>query len=123
VLILFRAETFRKGFLNLEKNFKNLEAVAFVVNSNGGSAVASNCIANTLKTFCRVNKLKLFTFVDDAALSGGYWLHCIGDETFAYKSSKVGSVGAVLTTIDVGEILKSRGIERKYISSRNEEEK
>ncbi len=107
----------------METSYKALEAVAFVVNSTGGSAVASNSIANTLKTFCKVNNLKLFTFVDDFALSGGYWLHCIGDETFGYKSSKIGSVGVVITTLDFAEVLRSRGIERKYISSKIDDEK
>jgi ClpP class serine protease len=80
--------------------------------------VASNSIGNTLRTFCRENKLALFTFADDFALSGGYWLHCTGEETFAYASSKVGSVGAVLTTVDIGQELKKRGLHREYITSR-----
>jgi ClpP class serine protease len=104
----------------MEKKRKKIEAVAFVVNSTGGSAVSSNIIANHLTTFCGMNKLKLYTFAESYALSGGYWILCPGDEVYAYNSSKVGSIGAVMTSLDFKEFIEKRHIERIYLSSSNE---
>lgn len=97
--------------------------MALVINSTGGSAVASNKIAKSLKSFCHLEKIKLYTFANDYALSGGYWLHCIGDETYAYKSSKIGSVGVVMTSLNFEEFLSAREIQRKYISSKSKSDK
>ena len=114
-------EKFRKSFQKLEKNSKKLEAVCFVINSPGGSAVQSNIVANTLRCFCDSYKIKLYTFAEDIAASGGYWLLCVGDEVYSYKSSLIGSIGVVWTTIDAKNFLEKRKLERIQFSSKKDE--
>jgi ClpP class serine protease len=109
------------GFQKLEKNVDSLEAVAFVINSPGGSAVESNNLGNSLRTFCDKNNLKLYTFAEEVAASGGYWLLSIGDEAYSYESSKVGSIGVVWTSYDFKNFLEKRKIERLIISSKKDD--
>jgi ClpP class serine protease len=80
-------------------------------------------MASHITSFCRNNNLKLFTFAESAALSGGYWLLSIGDEVYGYKSSKIGSIGALFTLIDVKEFIDERKIERIYIQPKKKDEK
>jgi ClpP class serine protease len=117
------AEKFRSWMLRMEKHEKNIAALAMVVNSGGGSAVYSNIIANSLRSFCSRNKIKLYTFAEDIAASGGYWILCCGDEVYGYQSSKIGSVGVVMTGFDFKQFLDNRNIERNYFTSKNNDEK
>jgi ClpP class serine protease len=113
----YSCEKFRKDFLRMLKNRNRVQAVAFVINSPGGSAVYSNIISTSIKSFCKDNKLPLLTFTDSVAASGGYWLLCIGDEVYASKHSLVGSVGAVITSMNFKAILDKYQIEREYITT------
>ena len=123
-MILFtktiRTDKFNKSFLKIEKNSEKIEAIAFVINSSGGSAVCSNKIASQIKEFCQLKKIKLFTFSEDYAASGGYWLLCVGDEVYCYNSSKVGSIGVLFTTLDFKSFLEKHKIDRKIISSKTD---
>ncbi len=78
-------------------------------------------MVNHLTTLCKSQNIKLYTFADNFALSGGYWMLCAGDEVYSYKSSLVGSIGALITLIDVKEFIDKRGIERQFISSHENE--
>jgi ClpP class serine protease len=104
--------------MRLTKNKKRIEAVAFVINSRGGSIVYSNILANAMKTFCTDNKLKLFTFTDSIAVSGGYYLLCVGDEVYASKPALVGSVGAIISNFDFKVLLDKYNLDRIYLTAK-----
>ena len=46
-------------------------------------------------SFAKNNGVPLYTFAEDVAASGGYWLLCIGDTVYAHETSLVGSIGVV----------------------------
>jgi ClpP class serine protease len=58
-------------------------------------------------------KLPVFTFCEDVAASGGYWLACAGDEIYADSSSIVGSIGVIAAGFGFVEAIKKLGIERR----------
>ena len=69
--------------------------MAFVINSPGGSPVYSSLIGDRIKSFAKNNDLPYYTFAEDLAASGGYWLLCTGDESYAHPTSLVGSIGVI----------------------------
>jgi len=77
-LIYGSCEKYRKDFLKMVYNKKNIEVVAFVIDSPGGSAVYSAIIGDSMRKFCDKNNKKLLTFSESVSGSGGYWLLCIG---------------------------------------------
>jgi ClpP class serine protease len=83
--------------------------------------VSSNTISNTLTSFCKAYDIKLMTFAEEYALSGGYWLLSAGDEVYSNRSSKVGSIGALMTSMDFKEFLNKKNIDRIYLSSKKED--
>lgn len=107
--------------LKIEKSRKKIEALAFVINSTGGSAVSSNTMSSHITTFCKINNIKLFTFAENFALSGGYWLLCSGEEVYSYESSKVGSVGALMTAMDFQHFLEKKNIDRYHFTSKKDD--
>mgnify|MGYP007031241598 CR=1 FL=1 len=54
---LFSCEKFRKDFGKIIRNKKRVEAICFIINSPGGSAVYSNIISITIKNSQQIIKL------------------------------------------------------------------
>lgn len=92
---------------------KAARAVAFIVNSPGGSAVQSHLIYQRIRSQAAEKKKKVFVFVEDAAASGGYMIACAGDEIIADTSSIVGSIGVVSASFGFQELLHKIGVERR----------
>lgn len=61
------------------------------------------------------------TFAEEYALSGGYWLLSAGNEVYSNKSSKVGSVGVLMTSMNFREFLDKNNIDRIYLSSKKQD--
>jgi len=99
----------------LERAFqrKGIAAVALAVNSPGGSAVQASLIAARIRELAARHELRVLSFVEDVAASGGYWLACAGDEIYADSSSIVGSIGVVSAGFGFVEAIRKLGIERR----------
>jgi signal peptide peptidase SppA len=99
----------------LERAFAapSLRAVALVVNSPGGSPAQSHLIHKRVRSLAEEKKVPVFTFVEDAAASGGYMIACAGDEIFADPSSIVGSIGVVSASFGLDRFIERFGIERR----------
>lgn len=93
--------------------FPELKAVAVVVNSPGGSPVQSELISNYLKTASEKNNIPIYTFAEDVAASGGYWLLCSGKKMYASEMSILGSIGVVSAGFGFVEAIKKLGVERR----------
>jgi signal peptide peptidase SppA len=102
----------------LERAFKkNIAAVAFSVNSPGGSAVQSALIHSRIRALAAEYKIPVYVFCEDVAASGGYWLACAGDEIYADESSIVGSIGVISAGFGFVEALGKLGVERRVHTS------
>jgi signal peptide peptidase SppA len=99
----------------LERAFarKGISAVALIINSPGGSAVQSALIHARIRDLAAEKKIPVFTFCEDVAASGGYWLACAGDEIYADSSSIVGSIGVIAAGFGFVDAMRKLGIERR----------
>jgi len=112
-----------------------LHAVFLNIDSNGGSPTQSEMITDYIKLLAKENEVKVYSFIQDAAVSGGYWLACAGDEIYVNKTSDVGNIGVISQSFGFQNILKSLNIERRItfagkrksandpFSSQNDEDK
>lgn len=99
---------------------KNIKAVALNINSPGGSPVQSELIYDYIRELSFEKKLPVFTFAQDVAASGGYWLLLAGDEIYAHNSSIVGSIGVIFSGFGFVELIKKIGINRRiYTEGKN----
>lgn len=126
--IIGKVSSFKSGLSietlneNLEKAFKlpKLKAVCLSINSPGGSPVQSELIANRIRLLAKEKKIEVYSFVEDIAASGGYWLACAGDKIFASKSSIIGSIGVISSGFGFQEAINKLGIERRiYTEGKN----
>lgn len=122
--IIGAGSTFKSG-INLEAidskiteafDSSNLSAVAFVINSPGGSPVQSEIIFNRIRSLSEEKNVKVLTFVEDVAASGGYWLACAGDKIYAAQNSIIGSIGVVSSGFGFYKAIEKLGIERRIYS-------
>jgi signal peptide peptidase SppA len=91
----------------------NLKAVALQINSPGGSPVQSELIYNRIRALSLEKKVPVYSFAEDVAASGGYWLACAGDEIYASANSIVGSIGVIASTFGFVDLIKKMGVERR----------
>ncbi|EDO44359.1 predicted protein [Nematostella vectensis] len=91
------------------------KAVCLEINSTGGSPVQSNLIYTRIREQANDKKIPVLSFVEDHALSGGYWLSLAGDEIFVDPNSAVGSIGAVSSNVGVVEAMKKLGLEYRPV--------
>ena len=114
------------NFQNLEPLIKkafdqeNLKAVALCINSPGGSPVQSELIYNYLRELSIAKKIPIYSFAQDVAASGGYWLLSAGDEIYAHNSSIIGSIGVIFSSFGFVDLIKKIGIDRRvYTEGKN----
>lgn len=99
---------------------KNVKAVALNINSPGGSPVQSELIYNYIRELSETKKIPVYTFAQDVAASGGYWLLMAGDEVYAHNSSIVGSIGVIFSGFGFVDLIKKIGIDRRiYTEGKN----
>jgi len=89
-------------------------AVALLIDSPGGSPAQSSLIYQRLRALrARHPRVALLAFVEDAAVSGGYYIACAADEIIADHNSVVGSVGVISRGFGYVSMLKKKGLERR----------
>jgi signal peptide peptidase SppA len=99
---------------SLERAFSyKTPAVLLAINSPGGSAVQSALIHNRVRQLAKQKDVKVISFCEDVAASGGYWLASAGDEIYADRSSIVGSIGVIYASFGFVEALDKLGVERR----------
>ena len=106
----------------LEKAFEmgGVDAVAISINSPGGSPVQSALIHDRIRTLSEKHKVPVFTFAEDVAASGGYWLLCAGDEAYAHETSIIGSIGVIMSSFGLDKLIAKWDIDRRvYTSGKN----
>ena len=103
----------------IEKAFsvKNAKAVALQINSPGGSPVQSKLIFNRIRALAEENDIPVYSFVEDVAASGGYWLALAGDEVYADDSSILGSIGVISAGFGFHKAIEKVGVERRVYTA------
>jgi signal peptide peptidase SppA len=112
---------FRKGLslatsaLPIAKLFadKSVAAVALVINSPGGSPVQAGLIHDRIRALAKERGIKVLTFAEDVAASGGYMLAIAGDEIYAHPNSIVGSIGVISAGFGFDKLIEKIGVERR----------
>lgn len=105
----------------LERAFSasGLRAVALSINSPGGSPVQSALLFRRIRQLAAEKRVPVFTFAEDVAASGGYWLALAGDEVWAEESSLLGSIGVVTASFGVHRLIERFGVERRLYTAGN----
>jgi len=109
-------ESLRKS---LDKAFttKGVKEVCLVINSPGGSPVQSDLIANRILHLSKTKQIEVNAFVEDSAVSGGYWLACTGKRIYITENSITGSLGVIAGSFGFQDFIKRFDIDRRVMKA------
>ena len=104
---------------NIEAAFdtSGVKAVAISINSPGGSPVQSELIMRRLRELSEEKEIPIYTFAEDVAASGGYFLLLAGDEIYASRASIIGSIGVINMGFGYKKAMEKLGIERRVYAA------
>ena len=94
--------------LGQARDDENIKGVILRINSQGGSALASEIIWQAIRDLGE--KKPVYISVGSMAASGGYYMACAGDDIYVSPSSIVGSIGVVGGKIVLGGLYDWAGI-------------
>lgn len=124
--VIADASQVRRAGINFEKFKKPIEkafdvpgigAVALVINSPGGAPAQCALISYYVRALSQEKDIPVYTFIEDVAASGGYWLACIGDEIYAQGTSIVGSIGVISGGFGLEDFIKRYDIKRRVYTA------
>ena len=101
-------ESFRKD--------KSVKSAVLRINSPGGSAAGSQEIYQEILKVRRSGK-KITVSMGDVAASGGYYVASAADRIYADAATLTGSIGVIMETTDLHELLGRVGIDLVTIKS------
>ncbi|MDC7125811.1 MAG: signal peptide peptidase SppA [Spirochaetales bacterium] len=101
------AESFIPVIRKIREN-KKIKAVVLRINSGGGSAIASEDITSELRLLA--DKKPLIVSMSEVAGSGGYWMSCCGEKTFALPTTLTGSIGVISIYLNWHRLSDSLGL-------------
>ena len=114
----FEEVTSSEDIVNLiEKAGKNdkIRAIVFKINSPGGSAVASEEIANAIK---KTNKTTV-AWIREVGASGAYWVASSTNHIIANRMSITGSIGVISSYLGFSGFLQEHNVTYERLVSGN----
>ncbi|MDP3764910.1 MAG: signal peptide peptidase SppA [Nanoarchaeota archaeon] len=91
----------------------NIKAIILEINSPGGSAVASEEIANAVK---KANKTTV-AWIREAGASGAYWVASASDHVIANRVSITGSIGVIASYLEFPGLLEDYNVTYRRLVS------
>ena len=98
------------------KDDPEVKAVVVRINSPGGSAAASQEIAEEIKKLREAGKI-VVTSMGDTAASGGYWIAANTDRIVANPGTLTGSIGVITQLQNLEELYDKIGISYETFTS------
>ncbi len=112
--VILESEPIVKKIRMLEKN-PSVKGIIVRINSPGGAVSPSQEIFSELLRMKA--KKKIYASISSSAASGGYYIAVGTEKIFANPGSLVGSIGVIMQTVNVEELMKKIGIRTETIKS------
>lgn len=94
-----------------------VKAVVLRINSPGGTVTCSDNMYEIVKAFRATTQKPVIASAQEVCASGAYYVACGTDRIVANPTSVVGSIGVILTTLDLSGIMGKVGIRAESITS------
>ena len=108
------SDEIRKLIRRAERNDK-IKAIVFKINSPGGSAVASEEVANAIE---KTNKTTV-AWIREIGTSGAYWIASSTDHVVANRMSITGSIGVIASYLGFSGFITEHNITYERLVSGN----
>ena len=96
---------------------QDIKGIILKINSPGGGVTASDIIYREILLFKNNKKIPIVSLFMDTAASGGYYIAMASDKIVAHPTTVTGSIGVVISGVNVKKGLEKIGIEDQTIVS------
>jgi len=93
-----------------------VKGIILEVNSPGGEVTASDIIAHKIKAVSASGK-KVYVLMGNICASGGVYMSVFADKIFAHPTTLTGSIGVILNSINIEELLLKIGVKDRTFKS------
>jgi protease-4 len=119
---IITGEGFIKKQIDQAKEDEDVKAIVLRVNSPGGTVTGSDYIYHHLQELIAERKIPMVVSMGGLAASGGYYVSmACGNERenviFAEPTTWTGSIGVIISMIDLSELLNEYGVKDNTIAS------
>ncbi len=94
-----------------------VEAVLLSVRSPGGAVDASETLHHELEVWKQETGNPIVAFLYGLAASGGYYIAMAADEVVAHPTAVTGSIGVVMSGVNVSGLMERFGVENQTMTS------
>lgn len=99
------------------KKDESIKGILLSVNSPGGGTYESAQIKDKIDELQKGTKIPLYVSMGNVAASGGYYIAASADKIFASKETLTGSIGVIMSSLNLSELYEKIGIEDMTIKS------
>lgn len=94
-----------------------IRGIILKINSPGGGVTASDILYKEIMSFKMAKKIPVVALFMDTAASGGYYIAMASDKIVAHPTTVTGSIGVIISGVNVKKGLDKLGIEDQSIVS------
>lgn len=95
----------------------SVRAIVVRIDSPGGGVAASQEIYEELNRIRKKGEKPVVASLGGVAASGGYYIACAAEEIIASPGTVTGSIGAIISTVNMEELFRKLGLEYRVIKS------
>lgn len=106
-----------KEELKKARGDQNIKGIILKVNSPGGGVTASDILYREIFSFKEISGIPVVALFMDTAASGGYYVSMACDRIVAHPTTVTGSIGVIVTGINIKEGLEKIGVKDQSIMS------
>jgi len=103
--------------LDLARDDAEVEALVLRINSPGGTVTASDLLHQEILRFKRERGVPVVAQLMGLAASGGYYVAVAADEIVAQPTTVTGSIGVVLSGLNLTGLMEKLGVEDQTFTS------
>lgn len=103
--------------LDKAREDEDIKAVILKIDSPGGSVTTSDIIHHEILRYKKDSGNFILSQLDSVAASGGYYIAVSGDEIIAHPTTITGSIGVIITMVNIKGLMDKIGIEDQTITS------
>lgn len=103
--------------LETAKEDKTIKGIVLEVNSPGGGVYESAQVYDKVMEVKKARNIPVIAVMESMAASGGYYISCAADKIFASQETITGSIGVIMSSLNMSGLLDKLGIQDQTIKS------